>query len=679
MVTGKKAFEGKSQLSVASAILEKEPEAISAMKPLTPPALDHAIRRCLAKDPDDRWQNSRDLAGELKWIAEGSSQSASPVSRAPRGKLREILLGSLAATFALAAIALGMLLWREHSVKDDRVVRFDISPPERGSIRLPSYLPNLAISPDGTQIVYHVFEPAGGRLYVRNIGSLAGQPIPGTEGALDPFFSPDGRWLAFFASKELKRLSLAGGDASELADMSSFQNDSWGAAWSPDGNIYVSYSDGIYRLPETGGTWEKMLSGQSDKQAGIFLRPQTLPNKKVLLLAVGTMGNFAQSRIVAIRTDTKEQKTLVEGATDPHFVEPGTLVYLRQGTLMAIPFDPDRLEIHGSPVPVLEDVASAPVYGVGEFDVSPSGTLVYFSASAAAKSVENTLVWRNRQGDVQPVGLKPAIYQAPRLSPDGRLLAVSMEGRETEIWIYDLEKGTMRRMTFGPGEDEVPVWSPDGKRIAYSANGRQQAFCFTVDGSLPEEPLMSRTNHFHLYSWSPDGKFIAFESGLVGKFEIWILPMFGDRKPYPYLQNAFNSRTPVFSPDGKWLAYSSNESGQFQIYVQRFPGPGERVQVSAAGGINPVWERNGRALFFRNGRTLMKAAVLTEPTLSAGKPRELFETGVNLTAVHTHYDVSPDGNKFVIVEGGDANASNPLHTVLNWGTEVSKRIASSPR
>jgi len=319
------------------------------------------------------------------------------------------------------------------------------------------------------------------------------------------------------------------------------------------------------------------------------------------------------------------------------------------------------------------------VYGVGEFDVSPSGTLAYFSASAAAKSVENTLVWRNRQGKVQPVGLKPAIYQAPRLSPDGRLLAVSMQGRETEIWIYDLERGTMRRMTFGPGEDEVPVWSPDGNRIAYSANGRQQAFCFTVDGSRPEEPLMSRTNHFHLYSWSPDGKFIAFESGLVGKFEIWILPMFGDRKPYPYLQNAFNSRTPVFSPDGKWLAYSSNESGQFQIYVQRFPGPGERVQVSAAGGINPVWERDGRALFFLNGRTLMKAAVLTEPTLSAGKPRELFETGVNLTAVHTHYDVSPDGSKFVIVEGGDANASNPLHAVLNWDTELSKRIASSAR
>jgi serine/threonine protein kinase len=206
MVTGKKAFEGKSQLSVASAILEKEPEAISAMKPLTPPALDHAIRRCLAKDPDDRWQNSRDLASELKWIAEGSSQSASPVSRAPRGKLREILLGSLAATFALAAIVLGMLLWREHSVKDDRVVRFDISPPERGSIRLPSY-PNLAISPDGTQIVYKVFEAGGARLYVRNIGSLAGQPIPGTEDAVSPFFSPDGRWLAFFASKELKRVS----------------------------------------------------------------------------------------------------------------------------------------------------------------------------------------------------------------------------------------------------------------------------------------------------------------------------------------------------------------------------------------------------------------------------------------------------------------------------------------
>jgi serine/threonine-protein kinase len=195
----------------------------------------------------------------------------------------------------------------------------------------------------------------------------------------------DGGW---HSSKELKRVSLAGGDASELADMSGFQNDPWGAAWSPDGNIYVSVTHELYRLPEGGGTWEKVLSGQSDKQAGIFLQPQALPNKKGLLLAVGTMGNFSQSQIVAIRTDTKEQKTLVEGASDPHFVEPGALAYFRQGTLMAIPFDPDRLEIHGSPVPVLEDVSSAPVYGVGEFDVSPSGTLAYFSASATAKFVE---------------------------------------------------------------------------------------------------------------------------------------------------------------------------------------------------------------------------------------------------------------------------------------------------
>jgi len=367
---------------------------------------------------------------------------------------------------------------------------------------------------------------------------------------------------------------------------------------------------------------------------------------------------------------------LIESGTDPHFLAPDRLVYMGQGTLMAVAFDPERVEIRGPPAVALEDVWDVALFGFGQFDISPSGTIAYFSGGAGA---EDKLFWRNRKGELQPVGLKPSIYQGPRLSPDGRQIAMTIRGRDTEVWLYDLERGTLRRMTFGPGEDESPVWSPDGKRIAYSANGRQKAFWFPVDGSQPEEPLMSSRNHFHLTSWSPDGKFIAFESGNVGRFGIWILPLFGDRKPYAFAQSATHAYgAPAFSPDGKWLAYISNESGQGQIYVQRFPGPGERVQVSTDGGKYPAWSRDGRALFYQSGNTLMEVSVFSTPRFSASKPRALFEARMQ-GAVHRDYDVSSDGKRFVVVEMGEGNEVKPIHVVLNWGTELRKRMPAMGR
>ncbi len=353
---------------------------------------------------------------------------------------------------------------------------------------------------------------------------------------------------------------------------------------------------------------------------------------------------------------------------------PGYLVFVRQGHLFAVPFDPDRLEIRGTPVSVIEKVADVPTRGFGLYDVSNTGTLAYLGNGIL--TYENNFVWRDRTGRSQLLGLKPAAYQSPRFSPDGREIAFTIRSPDPEIWTYDLNRTTLRRMTFAPGEEEIPVWSPDGKRIAYGSNSRKQAFWVLSDGSAAEQQLMSRQEHFHLYSWSPDGKLIAFEQKAQDdRWEIWMLPLDGTRKPYAYLQTPFNERTPAFSPDGRWLAYASDESGRSQVYVQRFPGPGEKIVVSTDGGTEPVWARNGSELFYLKGDRILQVSVTTKLKLTASKPRQLFQIHPTAMTSGPNYDAMPNGKGFVIIENDKQTAPSHIHVVLNWATELRYRIS----
>jgi tricorn protease-like protein len=356
------------------------------------------------------------------------------------------------------------------------------------------------------------------------------------------------------------------------------------------------------------------------------------------------------SRILAMLIDTGAQQTLVEGGRDARFVAPGYLIFVRQQHLFGAPFDLNRLEVRGTP-----------------------HLLVYLTNGLVAP--ENNLIWRDRNGVNQPLGPNHTVYQSPRVSPDGREIAVTIRSPDPDIWIYDINRATLRRVTFATGEDEIPVWSPDGKRVAYASNSRKKAFSILSDGSGGEQQLMTRQQHFHLYSWSPDGKLIAFEQKAPhDRWEVWMLPIDHVSNPYPYLRTAFNERTPAFSPDGNWLAYASDESGPSQIYVQRFRGLGKKIMVSTDGGTEPVWSRDGKELYYLNEDKIFQVSISARNEMAVSRPHPLFQVHFPMMNPGPNYDTIPNGKAFIIIEGDKQTPPSHIHVVINWSAELQHRI-----
>ena len=678
MATGKKAFDGKSQASLIAAILEKEPPAMTSLQPMTPPALDRAIRRCLAKDPDERWQSAGDLCRELKWIAQGGPQADSlpgATKRRTRPLATQASVLGLGALLLGAAIA-GVAVWNLKPAPREPVTRATVNLPPGQQLAGLESGPALALSPDGTQLVYIARQGNTQQIYLRAMDSQESRAVSGTEGAVNPFFSPDGQWLGFFSGGKLQKIPLSGGAGVSLADVT-FPK---GASWSSEGIIAftpITGASAMMQVKDSGGAPQpltRMASGQASHRW-----PDFLPGGRALVFAAGSNAlTFRTAKILAQSVSTGEQHDLIQGGgTLPRYALSGHLIYARGASLMAVPFDPERLAVTGSAVPVADGVLQSPVFGIAQYALSHTGTLVY--VPGGSESAHLRLMWVSRSGVEQPLPAPAQAYFAPRLSPDGQRVAVGITEEESQTWLYDLSRETLTRFTFGGDSNINPTWTPDGKRIAFASDngGALNLFWQLADGSGGLERLTTGAYTQVPLSYSPDGQFLAyFEVNPTTQRDIWMLRM-SDRKTQPFLQTPYDEAAPRFSPDGHWLAYISNESGRYEIYVQPFPGPGGKWQISTEGGEEPAWNPKGGELFYRSGDKMMAVDITTQPGFAVGKPRMLFEGRYEHAAVpSTDYAVSPDGQRFLMLKSSESAQAAPtqINVVLNWFEELKRKV-----
>ena len=682
MVTGKKAFEGKSQASLIGAIMNSEPTPISNLQPMSPPTLDRVVKKCLAKSPDRRWQSAQDLHDELQWITEAGSQvgAATLAVAAPLGAAWRRAMPLVLASLAVGAIIAGLAVWNlQPTPVSPPVSRFAIPLPPEDRVEV-RFRGSVAISPDGSQVVY-AGSAAGGQLNLRRLDSPEVSPILGTQGGQAPFFSPDGEWLGFWASGKLMKVAVNGGPALTVCDPC----DIFGATWGPDDTIVFSSVDAdgrsrLFQIPAAGGVPTALTQPASAGGEFGHAWPEFLPGGNTLLFTSATSNSMDAAQIEALNLESGERRVLVQGGTYPRYAPTGHLVYHRAGTLMAVPFDPDSVEVTGEPAPVLEGLlpgltnATFPTgSGVAHFGFSRTGSLVYLAGGEQAG--ERPLVWVDRTGAVESLGAPPRNYVRPTLSPDGRQIALNIAGDPTDVWVYDIARGTLTRLTF-EGNNFRPVWTPDGTRIVFPSDrgGSRQLFWKSANGAGTAEQLTNDELSPGVTSISPDGKLALVSLNPTGTNDIGIVELQGERNITVFLKTPFDEGVPVISPDGRWVAHLSTESGRPEIYVRPFPGPGGKWQISTEGGVAPVWARNGRELFWASSPTgqLMAVDITTEP---AGTPRVVLEESFRLAAgvQGANYDVSPDGQRFLMVPGGAANLTQ-LNVVLNWFEELKARV-----
>jgi serine/threonine-protein kinase len=679
MLTGRQAFSGKSRASIIAAILSSEPPPISQMRPLSPPILDHVITRALVKDPCERWQSAADLRDELRWIAAGGSAAGLAVPITARRKLRERIAWSLVLVFALTA---ALAYWQ--------LVRGRRSPPP--PLRLSIFLPPsealsfsrdraaITMAPDGKLLAYTARRGDSVQLAFRSLDRLEPTLVPGSEDAYIPFFSPDSRWVGFFARGKLKKVAVAGGVPEDICPA----GDAIGASWGSDNMIYFTplWPKGIWRVPARGGEAELVIAPEGGKSERAYLWPEVLPGGKAILFTAWTGGSFDGAHIVAFRLDTRERRTLIDGGTYARYVSTGHLVYARGTALLAVPFDGQRLEVRGTPVPVVDGLMIGASAGDADFTFSQDGTLLY--VPGGLRVLEYGLVWVDQKAAVRPMSGRERPFEVPRLSPDGRHVAVVIAGSTYDIWMYDVARDTLTRLTYG-GDDNYPVWSPDGKRIAFNSTraGPANLYVTAADGSGTAERLTTSEYSQYPGSWSPDGKFLAFteEAHPNTGDDIWLVPWQGDRRAQPLLQTPFDEWQPRFSPDGRWLAYASNESGTAEVYVQAFPSLGAKWKISTDGGFEPLWSPTGREIFYRNGNKMMAVSLKTKPTFAVSKSRLVFEAPyAHISSDIPNYDVAPDGQRLLMVRENQQKATvTQLNVVLNWFEELKQRAGEQQK
>jgi len=691
MATGKRAFEGKSNLSVASAILEKEPEPITAIQPMAPPALDHVVRGCLAKNPDERWQSAGDIARELRWISSGgSSQTNLPaLPRRPAHRWERF------AWMALAAILLTLLAWVAMSPRTTaRVVQAVLIPPPGASFDFNGdYSGPPVLSRDGTRMVFSARIGKGpASLYVQDLDSAVATKLEGTENGAFPFWSADGKLIAFFADGKLRKIPVGGGPVTVLADAPGGR----GGAWSPENRIVFTadFRDSLWKISANGGTPERLTTLDPSRHS-THRWPSFLPDgKHFLFFATNHSGtNADQNGIYLGSTDSHTTRLVLPTDSAAQYAS-GYLLYHLQTALIAQKFDPANATLSGDPVALADHIQYDPSVWRTTFSASDDGTLITVSGESTANT---ELVWVDRTGKDVGYAIKERFLDlggplaGMRLSPDGQRLAITVGQPKADIFVYDLVHGTKTRITFNPAQNIEPSWSPDGQRLVFSelAGSRMSAGSTVhsrpANGGGQDELLVGPENNtvpvtFSWPQWTSDGKYLVYSkaSGPSGG-AIWAVQTSVEQKPFLVVQPQAQQGTIQFSrlsPDSKWLAYTSTESGREELYITSFPRANGRWQISQNGGTAPAWRADSKELYFyefAGGQSQIDAVelVANDEQLETRNYRKLFPLGHILAGGNANFEVSPDGRRFLIPVQPEVAAA-PISLTLNWTGKLGK-------
>jgi serine/threonine-protein kinase len=685
MVTGRKAFDGKSQASVIAAILDHEPAPVSTLQPTSPAALDHLIRTCLAKEPDRRWQSAGDLGRHLTWLlAEGSSPNSTIAmsARPTRPSARRMLpLAAAAAGALLVALATRYLT---RLPAPPPIIRLDYQLPQDHEIRNADR-PVLAFSADGSHFVYNTTKG----LYLRSLRESEARLIPGTEEDLsNPFLSPDGQWVGYFAGGQLKKIPTSGGAATRLCEA----EPAFGASWVTDGTIVFGQPRGIMRVPAGGGTPTVIVPAQAGE---LLDGPQLLGGGRHVLVTVARGSDntrWDDALIVAHDVASGQRNVLWTGGSAARYVSTGHLVYAARDTLFALPFDVDGLTVSGRPLALVAGVhrslKPSQHAGFASYALSDDGTLVYLRAEDVARS--RILGFADRQGGVQELGVPPGPYVNPRLSQDGRRLLVQTldEQGRGDIWVWDLSgRSQIRQLTMG-GHSRYPLWTPDSARVTFVSDrdGTPAIYSQRIDGQAPER-LALLGDYGRPDSWSPDGSTLAYRSARRNESTaIWTLEPGAGRQPALFYDLPDSDQyESAFSPDGRWLAYTSTETGADEVFVQPFPATGAKVRVTQRGGNFPVWSPDGKGLFYRrsfdkdlnrsHGARLFAVDVTTNGGFEFGPERELPMKGFLVFNTYRDYDVAQDNKRFLMVFPAGGPPGLPrISVVQNWFEELKTRV-----
>jgi eukaryotic-like serine/threonine-protein kinase len=678
MVTGRRAFLGKSALSVASAVLEKDPEPISRVAPLTPPALDRIVRRCLAKDPEERWQCARDLLLDLKHVGEPDADGFSALAAPHHARWASGLL-AVAAVVLLAAAATFAYLYYRNISQAQPVVRAAIVPPEKVAFHAvggPNPGP-AAVSPDGRKIVYSAQTTDGQQyLYVRSLESSISTQIPGTLAGSMPFWAPDNQRVGFFADSKLKQVDVTGGPALTICDTTPVPR---GGAWNQHGDIIFASgpNHALMRVPETGG--KPVVLTEVDREATNHSHrwPQFLPDGKHFFYfsRFGSPGTSDERNAIRVGSlDGGRGKEVLRTQSNA-FYGGGQLLFLREQTLYAQAFDPESRAVSGSPIAIAEQIQFDPGSGLGAFSASQTQVLAYQTGKI---SIGSQLRWLQPDGKEVGTLADTAYHLDFSVSPDHKTVAssISVTGGPPDVWLYDVARRLRTRFTFDPGADRHPVWSHDGTRIVFASNrnGRTDLFMKSVAGAGGEETLLATAFDKVPTDWSTDGRFLIFNTtDSAALADVWVLPMTGERKPFPLLHSQFSEFEAKLSPDKQWLVYTSDESGRQEIYVTRFPNGGRKWQISNGGASRGRWSADGKRIYYLGiDDFIISTEVLgTADNFIVGGTNRHFQ--VRGMRPGTIFSVIKNGERFLLNSPVQSESSDPLTVMINWQSGLSRQ------